>query len=211
MILIVAVFTLAGLLLAKYRGDKRLEWIFKPATSALFILTALVAGIDGTYSTLILIGLVGGFWGDVLLIPDSRQTFLVGLVVFLLGHVLYVGAFNHVVGLAALHPLGIILLVGVGSGVFFLLRPYLGTMQVPVLLYVGVITLMLIAALAVYFESDTPQHFRRLVAFGAVCFYLSDLGVALDRFVKPPFQQAYWSLPLYYAGQFMLALSVGEQ
>lgn len=207
---IVGIFTLVGLLFAKYRHDKRLEWIFKPLTSLLFILTALAAGIEGTYATLVLIGLVCGFLGDVLLIPDSRKAFLAGLVVFLLGHVLYVMAFADLTAPTSLNPMIILALFVAGGGVFGVLRPHLGTMQIPVLAYIGIITTMVVVALAVYFETDTPQDFRRLVALGAILFYLSDLGVAIDRFMKPPFLQAYWSLPFYYAAQFMLALSVGK-
>ena len=83
-------------------------------------------------------------------------------------------------------------------------------MRRPVLAYFVVITLMMCLAVAVYFDSGVPQTFRRLVMLGALCFYASDLAVALDRFVNPRFKQAYWGLPLYYAGQFLLAFSVAE-
>jgi len=42
-----------------------------------------------------------------------------------------------------------------------------------------------------------------------VSFYISDLFVARDRFFKTEFSNRLLGLPLYYAGQFLLAFSVG--
>ena len=44
---------------------------------------------------------------------------------------------------------------------------------------------------------------------GAIAFYLSDLFVARDRFLKNDFINRLVGLPLYYLGQFLLAFSVG--
>jgi uncharacterized membrane protein YhhN len=45
---------------------------------------------------------------------------------------------------------------------------------------------------------------------GALAFYLSDLAVARDRFVKRGLINRVWGLPLYYLGQILIALSVGS-
>jgi hypothetical protein len=44
---------------------------------------------------------------------------------------------------------------------------------------------------------------------GAASFYISDLFVARDRFLKMEFKNRLLGLPLYYFGQFLLAFSVG--
>jgi hypothetical protein len=44
---------------------------------------------------------------------------------------------------------------------------------------------------------------------GAVSFYFSDVFVARDRFLKKEFLNRLTGLPMYYAGQFFLAFSVG--
>jgi hypothetical protein len=47
------------------------------------------------------------------------------------------------------------------------------------------------------------------VAFlGAILFYLSDLAVARHRFVKAEFLNRGIGLPLYYAGQVLIAMAV---
>lgn len=86
------------------------------------------------------------------------------------------------------------------------LRPNLDEAMVgPVAAYVVVISVMVIAALATAgFDLD-----GRIVA-GAGLFYMSDLFVARQRFVAPGFVNRLVGLPLYYAGQILLALSSGS-
>ncbi len=202
-------FTLLGLLYSEYSQNRRLKWIFKPATSLLFLATALSGGPESSYDWLILAGLIGGFLGDVFLIVQDQRWFLAGLVVFLLGHILYVFAFNSLIGVAELSPVLLIAIAFFSAGFYGWLSPHLGDMKMPVFAYVLVITAMVWSAWAVFFETDLKDSFRTLVAVGATCFYASDMAVAIDRFRQPAFNNAFWGLPLYYAGQFMLALSVG--
>lgn len=206
---ILGFFALGGLLYSEYAHHKRLRWIFKPAASILFLATAVSRGPASTYDWLILGGLVAGFLGDVFLIVEHQRWFLAGLVVFLLGHILYVFAFNSQVGFAELSPVLLIAIAFLSAAFYGWLSPHLGEMRMPVFAYVLVITAMVWSAWAVYFETDTKEEFRRLVIVGATCFYASDMAVAIDRFVQPKFKNAFWGLPLYYAGQFMLALSIG--
>ena len=136
--------------------------------------------------------------------------FLAGLVVFLIGHILYVLAFNDLVRFTEIAPL---LLIGIGvfsSAVFAWLRPHLGSLQLPVSAYVLVITAMLWSACAVYFETAQSQDFRLLALVGATAFYFSDLAVAIEQFVHSSFTNRAWGLPLYYLGQFLLAFSISN-
>lgn len=201
-----AIFTLAGLLYAEKREDRRLRWIFKPLTSALFLLTALSDGLDSEYAQTLFLGLVLCFFGDVFLIPDSEKWFLVGLVTFLLGHVTYIITFNRIILFTEVPALAVIVIFS--AGVFLWLRPKLGEMQIPVMVYVIVITLMVWSAWTIFFETDAKENFRWLVALGATSFFFSDLAVALDKFVMPGFINRAWGLPLYYLGQFLLAFSI---
>jgi uncharacterized membrane protein YhhN len=93
--------------------------------------------------------------------------------------------------------------------VFFWLRPHLGSMLAPVAAYVVVISVMVVGAWTML--GDSSLNFAgRLAAFiGAVSFYLSDLFVARDRFLKTEFTNRLIGLPLYYLGQFLLAFSAG--
>jgi uncharacterized membrane protein YhhN len=44
----------------------------------------------------------------------------------------------------------------------------------------------------------------QLLVVGAVAFYISDISVALDRFVQSKFIYRLWGLPLYYAAQILI-------
>ena len=47
-----------------------------------------------------------------------------------------------------------------------------------------------------------------LILVGAVAFFVSDLAVARERFVRSSFLNRAWGLPLYYGGVILLAATV---
>lgn len=204
-------FTLAGLLNATRREDQRGKWLFKPLTSALFVLTGLLGLGAEDYQLIVALGLVLGMLGDVLLIPmEKPRWFLAGLVAFLLGHIAYVVAFAGLLDFSEVNFFIALPLLFLGSLIYSLLYSKWGSMKLPVLAYFTVISLMVFMAIAVNLHSDYSANFRSLVMLGAIAFYFSDLGVAIDRFVGTKFKNALWSLPLYYAAQFMIALSLHQ-
>lgn len=208
---VVACLTLAGLLwFGERRGSQRDKWLFKPLTSALFLVVAFALGPSDAYDRWIVAGLVLGAVGDVCLIPRSRGAFAAGLVAFLLSHVAYVLAFAERAPLGAVHPATVIAILAMGAALYAWLAPHLGAMRGPVAAYGIAITLMLLGAAAVLEAGSGSAAFRWCVAVGATFFYLSDVTVARDRFVPgTPFANRAVGLPLYYAGQFLLAASIG--
>ncbi|MFH1086449.1 MAG: lysoplasmalogenase, partial [Chloroflexota bacterium] len=165
-------------------------------------------GLAGAYGLRLFLGLVVCMIGDIALIPKGRTWFLAGLVSFLLGHVLYVLAFNGLVYLTSLNLLVVAVILVTSGGVLAWLWPHLGSMRIPVLAYVAVISAMVWSAWAVFFNSGLPLTARLLIGLGATCFYFSDIFVARNAFVKEGFANKAWGRPLYYLGQFLLAFSV---
>jgi uncharacterized membrane protein YhhN len=209
-ITLVAAILLAGLLY--FEKATHLKWKLPTKTilSCLFILTALVQShpIPG-YFYILLIGLIFCLGGDVFLALPRERMFLFGLVSFLLGHVFYVGCFFYLVDVSHWTWIGAGIGLVAGGAVFFRLRPHLGSMLIPVMAYIVVITVMLVGAWTVLGDSGVDFLGRLLVFSGAVSFYVSDLFVARDRFLKMEFKNRLFGLPLYYFGQFLLAFSVG--
>jgi uncharacterized membrane protein YhhN len=197
---------LAGLLVAEWRDSRTGIWITKPLAAVGYLLLALACGaLDTTYGTLILIGLVLSFFGDVFLIPEgSPNAFRVGILSFLLGHVAYTIAFvGRGLDLRASAVAAVIVVV---TAVIVLrwLRPHVGAdMRIPVHAYVVVISGMLVCAVGTSVTSYRPD-----ILLGALLFYLSDLAVARDRFVKPGPWNRTWGLPSYFVGQLILAAGV---
>ena len=182
----------------------------KTTASLLFILLLLNQGTrDMLYYYLILAGLVFCLFGDVFLAIPSKKAFLLGLVSFLIGHVFYAIGFIHLAGTAGWVSFGPPVFLIISAYVFFRLKPYLGPMLIPVLGYMVVITTMLCGAWGVFLDPDTAFNGRFMTFLGASLFYLSDIFVARERFVGSDFRNRLIGLPLYYAGQFLLALAVG--
>ena len=210
LIIVLAIILLAGLLVFEKNGNQKGKLPTKTILSGLFIFTALVQvhSIPGYYYVLLL-GLIFCLGGDVFLALPQDRAFLMGLVSFLLGHVFYVICFFYVADISQWTWIGCLVGLLVSGLVFLWLRPHLGSMLIPVIAYVIVITVMVIGAWTVLGDTKLNYAGRLLVFIGAVSFYLSDLFVARDRFLKSEFSNRLIGLPMYYCGQFLFAFSVG--
>ena len=197
---------LAGLCICEWRGVRLGTWLTKPAAALTFVAAALAMGaLDSDYGRAMLTGLALCVGGDVLLIPKSDRAFLAGLASFLLGHVAYAVAFA-IRGVELVWTLSTLLVLGgVAALVGRWLLPHVrASMKKPVLAYMTVITAMV--ALSV----GTVAHGGNALVFvGAFAFYLSDLCVARERFVRPGLVNKALGLPLYFGAQLVLASTVG--
>ena len=209
-IILVAVFLLVVLLYrTKHRGTTAIL-ISKSLLSALFVLTAILQPHPvPVFYYLILAGLIFCLMGDVFLALPQEKMFTPGLGAFLTGHVFYIIAFNSLTGFNQWFSWQPLVVVIISAAVFIWLWPRLDHMRLPVFLYVVVITIMVAGAWAVYRFSGCALIGQVFILGGAVLFYLSDLFVAVDRFVKEGYLNRLIGLPLYYLGQFLLAFSVG--
>lgn len=208
-LLAVACGLLVGLLVAEKRKSTALVLTFKTPLSALFVVAALIRPHPiESYYYWVLAGLVCGLIGDVCLALKENKAFRAGLVAFLLGHILYVVAFVGLTRspdwLTFVHPL----IAAVSLTVFWWLRPHLGAMVIPVGVYIIVISLMMAAAWVAFQNPEVNRQGAWALLVGAFCFYVSDVFVARERFVKSQFVNRLLGLPLYYAGQFLIAFSV---
>lgn len=182
------------------------RYISKPIASLAFIAAGIDRGaLDSTYGTILFVGLILAAFGDVFLLGSTRRSFLAGLISFLLGHVAYVVAFltlgTDILWLAG----GFFLVVGLATVILRWLRPHLDAeMNSPVLAYVAVISLMVVAATGAVGDGATSW-----ILAGAIGFFASDLAVARNQFVTESVANRAWGLPLYYASQFVLAWTVG--
>ena len=89
-------------------------------------------------------------------------------------------------------------------GVRWWLRPYVpAAMRRPVDAYVLVITVMVALSLGCVAAGGT-----RWIAVGTILFWLSDLTVARDRFIRHELRNRLWGLPLYYGAQLVLACTI---
>ena len=210
-ILIVLAFVLlVGLLFFEKKENRKGLLPTKTVLSLLFIVTAVSQiHLIQPYTLFIIICLLFCLGGDVFLALPQERMFLFGLVSFLLGHICYVIGFIWIAGPSKMTLIGVIVTVVLSGPVYIWLKPHLGTMKKPVIAYILVISFMFISAWSVLGMPRQPFMARLLVFAGAACFYLSDIFVALDRFLKNAFVNRLLGLPLYYLAQFMIAFSIG--
>jgi uncharacterized membrane protein YhhN len=152
----------------------------------------------GALGTLAAAGLLVSALADVAI----ERTFLAGIALFLLAHVLYVAAF--VADERALRPWRALPFVLYAASMYAFLLPYLGALAAPVGAYVVAIASMMWRAAARVRGGEVAG---RLALAGALAFGLSDSLVALHRFHAPLPGASVAIMLTYWAGQLGIALS----
>ena len=152
-------------------------------------------------------GLFFSWLGDVFLLNDNY--FIVGLICFLITHLIYISYFIKVnpkaKGLLQFQPL-----IGLPVAVYLfllmmLLWPFLDKLRIPVLVYGVVICFMLICAINLYWKTDRDSAV--LFFNGALQFLISDSLLSVHKFVYP-----FAALPIavmitYSSAQFLIVLA----
>ncbi|ANE41987.1 hypothetical protein JM64_08620 [Fervidobacterium ngatamarikiense] len=142
---------------------------------------------------LVAFGLLSGALGDFFL--EFDRFFIHGMGAFLLGHIFYVLGFYKMWEIPSFGIIVTLLLSGFGY--FLFLKRFLSKEKLAVFLYVLAICTM------VAFSSV------RIVAFsGAILFFLSDLFLSYDKYVRRIPNRDLLVLSLYFAGQLFISLSV---
>ena len=209
-IIVFSFILLVGLLYYEKKEDRKPLLIVKSILSLLFVITALLQlhPVPAYYHYLF-VGLIFCLIGDVFLALPQKKAFMVGLVAFLVGHVLYIFSFSSLIQIYYWISAWLFIIFCMSALIFLWLRPHLKSKLIPVLLYILVITVMASGAWAVFWKSSFQISGRIFILLGSLCFYFSDVFVARNKFIKEEYRNRLLGLPLYYTGQFLLAFSVG--
>lgn len=203
--------TMAFLIRAEVLKIREQSFIFKPLSTILIITVAGLSFFEPTYSrtysTGVIIGLLFSFGGDIaLLFQEKRKPFMIGLILFLIAHIIYSVVFT-LVGKATLWDLvsAVVLLV-VGSAFYQLIKANLGSMRIPVIAYILIISLMVNRAFSSFANPALSSAQAWMISAGAVLFYISDLILAANRFWRP-WRYNRISLAFYFSGQLLIGLA----
>lgn len=177
----------------------------KLAASTAFVILAVANGAaNSAYGQRILIALILSLLGDMLLLSLRQSFLLAGISAFFLAHVAFAAAFYSQSASAVVFAVSCGLLIIVGVAFLTWLWRYLDRFnRVAVPVYLVAIATMVSLAFAVSFQATSVT-----LAVAATSFAASDVSVALDRFVERKIANKIWGIPLYYAAQIMLAVSV---
>jgi len=193
-------------LAGEYRSSTGLSGTGKFVAASAYIAAALSLGAAETaYGQVLLVGMACCWLGDMFLVSNKRQSlFLAGLASFLLGHLVYIGAFAvRGISLPAL-AVAVLVMAVFAWCVLRWLNPNLDRrMRLPVWLYVIAISAMMAMASATF-----SAHGGLALLLGGLLFVVSDIAVARNRFVAPGLINRAWGLPTYFAAQLLLAASV---
>ncbi|MDZ4826434.1 MAG: lysoplasmalogenase [Actinomycetota bacterium] len=205
--LVVAIPFAAGDWWSRLRDDRRLEVICKPATLVALIVAAATldpAAGEGDRRVWFVAALVFSLAGDVFLLFPAR--FIAGLAAFLVAHLCYVAGFWTDPPAATSLVVSAVFVSAVLAPVAFRIlravreagpRGDVG----PVAAYVGVISAMVVSALA---------SGNAVAGVGAVVFAGSDSLIAWDRFVRSRPWMSVTIMVTYHLGQLFLVLSLLE-
>ena len=202
--------------IAVTRKDARLERVAKPATMAVLIVATAVAWSGDFDQRFIatMLALALSLAGDVFLMGE-RDRFVPGLIAFFAAHVAYIVAF----GGAVISPYSVFLgttLVLIGGALFLAVREGLrrkGKPELifPVLAYVFVVSLMVLAALTAPGSDEWSRGSVVAAAVGALLFYSSDALIGLHRFVRELSWAPVTIMVTYHLGQIGLAYSLATR
>ena len=187
--------------------------ILKGLASLCFVLVGVMAGNGGQLAKLIVTGLLLGCVADVLLnlrwvFPKKGQLiFLVGILVFLGGHVVYLAAVLPMADNGAVCVVvGVVLTALLMKWIFSKITAK-KAFKIFGVFYLGAI--MLLNCVAVSNLMTAPSAFTGLFAAGALLFLISDIVLILNTFgPKSKFSLRVTNLSLYYIGQLLIAWSM---
>ncbi len=159
----------------------------------------------------LLAALAFSWLGDLCLLGQGSTWFILGLGSFLLAHLCYLQLFGvrsamRRGSLLRRKPWVMLPPIAWGAGLLWLLWSGLGELQLPVMLYASVITLMLLAAIA-RFDRASRASFR-WVLMGAILFVVSDSLIAMSKFGEDFFTTAAmsgWIMGTYVLAQGFIA------
>ena len=193
------------------------KYAIKPLiTISLMIFYLYQTQLKGRFAKRIFIGLFFGLAGDsFLMFVDVNESFFIyGLVSFLIGHLLYITAFyldykwNPLIEKSA-SRIALIVFGLFCLGFYFFIRPYLGAMKIPVLVYAFVISLM--AIMSVNRKGRVSSLSYNLIFVGAILFLISDSVLAFNKFVYPFEGAGLVIMSTYMIAQFLITIGAVER
>ena len=204
-------------IMVEHREKYGLSVILKGTAAILFCVVGVIAmsmaSANRSFAKLILFGLCCGALGDILLnlqfvFPaNGQRIFLMGVVAFLAGHILYLCAIVSLCqNLLLCIVVGAILAAALLAWIFkeLTIKPVFKIFGV---LYLSAIVLMTTVAIGNVIAA--PRAATWLYAAGGALFTLSDIVLIFYTFGKEQkFSMRITNLILYYLGQLMIAFSL---
>ncbi|WP_264537143.1 lysoplasmalogenase [Flavobacterium sp. N1736] len=198
-------------LLVLLSGNEFLDLYLKPVLIPLLGFAVYAYKRFPSRNTL-LTALAFSWIGDVILLfADIAEIyFILGLVSFLISHIIYCTLFNkqdHTqIRNNIVFRVGCIVIVVYLIGMLWVLLPTLGDLKIPVIVYAFVISTMLLFALNGFLTWSKPGN--KYVFTGAAVFVISDSILAIDKFHAPIERSAFIIMFTYLLAQYLIVAGI---
>lgn len=184
------------------------DWYMKP-----ILLPILAAAVyfSENFPTkkILLVALTFSWIGDITLLFTSKGElyFILGLVAFLLSHVIYILFFSKQQNTRTNHNqivfgLGILVILAYFLIMINVLFPKLGPLKIPVVVYAIVITTMLFFAFKGSLKWGKPAN--EYILTGAIVFVSSDSILAFNKFYAPIEHASFYIMATYCIAQYLI-------
>ncbi|KOP36458.1 lysoplasmalogenase [Flavobacterium sp. WLB] len=199
-------------LLLLYLGYESLDCYLKPALIPLLIVGVYFSKKFPTQNIL-LTALVFSWIGDVILLfADIAEIyFILGLVSFLISHIIYCVLFNRQIKEkmkrdTIIFIFGSLVIACYLIGMLSVLLPALGDLKIPVIVYASVISVMLLFAYNGLLIWKKPAN--QYVFFGALFFVISDSILAINKFHFPIQKSSFIIMLTYLVAQYLIVKGI---
>ena len=205
--LVLFFYAAIGIMIAEGLNRQSIRYLTKPLLMPLLLFFYLYNAASP--SMWIVLALAMSFAGDVLLLwPKKPKFFMGGLGAFLLAHIFYI-VYLILYPMSAVHlsisdvwvtvPLFIF-----GLAVFLLLKPGLGTMKLPVIVYILALLTVAFLSICIFKAGHSPSSL--MILSGSLLFLLSDSILAWHNFRKPFVLAGVWFMLTYILAQLFLVM-----
>ncbi|KRD10117.1 hypothetical protein ASE21_10370 [Flavobacterium sp. Root901] len=199
-------------LLLLYLGYESIDCYLKP-----ILIPLLIAGVyfSKKFPTqnILLSALLFSWIGDVILLfSDIAEIyFILGLVSFLISHIIYCLLFNKqakekIKRNAVIFGIGSIVIACYLTGMLYVLLPALGDLKIPVIVYASVISVMLLFSYNGLLIWKKPAN--QYVFFGALFFVVSDSILAINKFHMPVQKSSFIIMLTYLVAQYLIVKGI---
>lgn len=193
-------------------GQEQIAWFLKPFLLPFLLLAVYFSG-NFPSKKFLLIALVFSWIGDIILLFADRHElfFIVGLIAFLISHIVYILLFNKQLKYKnrknkAIFWIGVTCIIVYLFTMISILLPSLGDLTIPVFVYALVISTMLLFALKGFLNWEEPGNWYILI--GAIAFISSDSILAFNKFYAPIVLSSFLIMITYLLAQYLIVVGI---
>ncbi|SDX21829.1 lysoplasmalogenase [Flavobacterium degerlachei] len=202
----------AAYLLIILLGQEQIAWFLKPFLLPFLLLAVYFSG-NFPSKKFLLIALAFSWIGDIILLfADQHELFfIVGLIAFLISHIVYILLFNKQLKYKnrknkAIFWIGVTCIIVYLFTMISILLPSLGDLTIPVFVYALVISTMLLFALKGFLNWEEPGNWYILI--GAIAFISSDSILAFNKFYAPIVLSSFLIMITYLIAQYLIVVGI---